>query len=57
MIKGAFTDHRAEREYPDFSFAFIYPQTWSAEDIRMSLFAWVNTMEKAYKANAANPLR
>ena len=50
VIESVFTDHREQREYPDFAFAFIYPPHWSATDIRNFLFVCVSTAEKAYAA-------
>jgi len=50
VIAGVFTDPREAPEYPDFGFAHIYPRTWSAEDVRMSLFAWLASTKAAYDA-------
>jgi hypothetical protein len=53
VVAGVFTDYRDEREYPDFRFAVMYPRSWSAELVRMDLFAWLASAKAAYNANAA----
>ena len=53
LITGTFTDYREQREYPDFPFAIMYPRTWSAELVRMDLFAQLAAAKVAYKAKRA----
>lgn len=57
VMAGVFTDYRDEHEYPDFRFAVIYPRTWSAELVRMDLFAWLASAQAVYKANTPRFLR
>jgi hypothetical protein len=52
-IIATFADFRVVREYPDFRFTIPYPRTWSAERIRMDLFARLASAEAAYKKHGA----
>ncbi|MFZ3279084.1 MAG: hypothetical protein WA182_19475 [Candidatus Sulfotelmatobacter sp.] len=50
VIEVAFSDHREAREYPDFSVAIAYPRTWSSEQVRMDLFAFLASAKEAFRA-------
>ncbi len=50
VIAGIFADYRANAEYPDFTFAVMYPRSWSAERIRMDLFAQIALRKAQHKA-------
>jgi len=50
LIAATFRDSRAQPEYPDFMIPVMYPTTWSAEQVRMDLYAWLATMKAQFRA-------
>lgn len=49
LIVATFRDPRKQPEYPDFTIPVMYPTAWSAERVRMDLYAWLATMKAQYK--------